>query len=87
MSFMWIFEAGDFQPELIGWDDNDRRIEIMKVGGGTLGTSYDNPSEAWLIQIVYLDDPAGKPDQLEVTQAGTHWDILLTVIGEDDSDD
>lgn len=81
MSFMHVFESGEFTPELTGWGADDRRIEVMKVGGGTLGRSY-GPGEAWLVQVVDLGDGdvTGTPNRHEFVFTGTHWDVMLETI-------
>lgn len=47
MSYMWIFDNGDFVPEF-RYNGQYGVIEIMKVGGGTVGRAYDG---AWLYRI------------------------------------
>lgn len=87
MSFMHVFESGDFTPELTGVDDHGNEIRIMKVGGGTLGRSYGDGDgwEAWLVEITPFGAPghAALPvRRTEVTSRfpKTHWDILLSAI-------
>lgn len=77
MSFMHLFESGDFAPELIGFDDDGVEIRIMKVGGGTLGRRYSESGEGWLVE--FYSSALGAA-HVEMTASGTHWDILLDVV-------
>lgn len=47
MSYTWIFTNGDFVPEY-RYNGEYGVIEVMKVGGGSVGRAYDG---AWLYRI------------------------------------
>lgn len=87
--YMWIFDAGDFTPELSGWsEDGKHRVDIMKVGGGTLGNSYA-AGEVWLIEVVDLTDPMSEARTEYVTggRPDTHWTVLLKTLRDLAGDD
>ncbi len=79
MSFEWMFKAGEFDPELTAVIDADETVRIMKVGGGTIGNSYDG---AFLVEIESTATGGSVKDEFEYTTGmpKTHWDVLLEVI-------
>lgn len=85
MSSMYIFEAGAFTPELIGFDGDGDEIRIMKVGGGTLGEEYEG---TFLVEV--KSTQVGTPlDRFEIHHGAphSHWATLMMVLDarEDDS--
>ena len=76
MSYKWLFDAGEFVPEH-RHDGQVGVIEIMKVGGGTVGQSYDG---SWLWRV-YVPGTWNIKDQDEYASnvVETHQEVAKTI--------